>query len=155
VRVLALAFAVPIADEGTGVMENVDDVLSSFASSCFAAGASCSLNAVRPSAAFRFTRPAALLEAIDTTLDALYAKPVPILDLPVPAVARASNLRVLLFGHMYSIASWPALADHLAAAFSGNFTGIVAATMGKAHAADATKPDSSAYAKDAIFVRVS
>jgi hypothetical protein len=89
------------------------------------------------------------------TLDALYAKPMPIFDLPVPTVMHASNLRGLLFGHMYSITSWPVLAEHLAAAFSGNFTGIVNATMIKVHAEDVTKPDSSAYATDVIFVRVS
>jgi hypothetical protein len=146
---------IPDTDAHTEGLDDIEDVLSSFASSCFAAGDKCSLNSVRPTSVFNFTQPVALLQAIDTTLDALYSRPVPVFDLAVPTVAQAFNLRGLLFGHMYSIASWPALADHLAAAFAGNFTGIVDVTMVKVNAQDATKPDSSGRARDVIFVRVS
>jgi hypothetical protein len=133
-------------------LDNVDDVLSSFATSCFYAGTNCTLNALAPNKVLNFTSPKALLNAIDTTLDALYASPVPIFDLPTPAVANAGNLRAVLFRSMYKIDSWPALAEHLAAAFTGNFTGIVNATTAKVDPASAHKPDSSSSSTMAIFV---
>jgi hypothetical protein len=101
-----------------------------------------------------FTSPKALLDAIDTTLDALYASPVPIFDLPTPAVATAANLRALLFISMYGIGFWPALAEHLAATFSGNFTGIVrATTTTTADPTSAHQPDGSLFSTYIIFVR--
>jgi hypothetical protein len=134
-------------------LDNVDDVLTAFATSCFHAGANCTLNALAPNKVLNFTSPKALLDAIDATLDALYASPVPIFDLPTPAVATAANLRALLFISMYSIGFWPALAEHLAAAFSGDFTGIVRATTTTADPASANQPDGSLFSTYIIFVR--
>jgi hypothetical protein len=79
---------------------------------------------------------------------------VPIYDLAVPAVATASNLRSLLFGAMYKVTSWPELAEHLSAMFTGNFTGVVNATVVKVDPEHAKKPDRSGYSTDVIFVRL-
>jgi hypothetical protein len=136
-------------------IEDIDEVLSSFASSCFAAGKNCTLNAFTPNSVFNFTRPAALLQAIDTTLDALYAKPVPVYDLAVPSVVTASNLRTLLFQAMYSMARWPEYAERLAAVFNGNFTGLLNATMVKVNPEHAKRLDSSDFSVNVIFVRLS
>jgi hypothetical protein len=133
-------------------LNNVDDVLVSFATSCYEAGLNCTLNAFPPNALLNFTSPEALLSAIDITLDNLYAKPVPIYSLPTPAVATVSNFRRLLFSAMYNIGKWPALAEHLAAAFNGNFTGIVNATMQKVDAVNLQRSDSSRWANSVIFV---
>jgi hypothetical protein len=136
-------------------LDNVDDVLESFASSCHKAGSNCTLNSFRPNSVLNFTSPVALLSAIDTTLDNLYTKPAPVFDLPVPAVATASDIRGLLFNAMYSITKWPELAEHLAAAFNGNYTGIVHATMEKVDSANVKKPDGSTFSSNAIFVSFS
>jgi hypothetical protein len=72
--------------------------------------------------------------------------------LPPKRIGRA-NLRALLFDSMYSIRFWPALAEHLAAAFSGNFSGIVRATTTTADPASAHQPDSSLFSTYIIFVR--
>jgi hypothetical protein len=56
---------------------------------------------------------------------------------------------------MYSITKWPELAEHLTAAFNGNYTGIVNATMEKVDAANVKKPDSSTFSSNAIFVSFS
>jgi hypothetical protein len=133
-------------------LDNVDDVLESFASSCYKAGSNCTLNSFKPNSVLNFTGPAALLSAIDTTLDSLYVKPVSILDLLIPAT---TNVRGLLLGAMYSMARWPNLAEHLAAAFNGNFTGIVNTTMQKVDAANAKRPDSSNFSEKVIFVIIS
>ena len=133
-------------DEG---LDNIDDVLVSFASSCLAAGANCTLN----SGTHKYASAGELLAKIDQTLDALYAKPVPVLDLDVPAVATAKNLREVMFGAMYSIKSWPVLAEHLQAAFSGNFSGIVNATMPRVNPAHVGQPDSTTPSTFPIFVR--
>jgi hypothetical protein len=129
-------------------------VLRSFASSCYDAKENCTLNALKPNSVLNFTGPDALLSAIDHTLDSLYNSPVPIYDLDVPAVATSSSLRYLLFRGMYSIDSWPTLADHLAHMFQGNYTGIVNATMNKVVANDATKPDDSIFSVHVVTVRL-
>lgn len=130
-------------------LDNVDDVLSSFASSCLAAGANCTLN----SGAHKFASAGELLAKIDQTLDELYVKPVPVFDLDVPAVATANNLREVLFSAMYGIKNWPVLAEHLQAAFSGNFSGIMNATMPRVNPAHVGQPDSTTPSTLPIFVR--
>jgi ATP-dependent phosphoenolpyruvate carboxykinase len=136
-------------------LDNIDDVLESFASSCYNAGSNCALNSFKPNSVLNFTRPSALLSAIDNILDSLYARPVPIFDLPVPATVTASNVRGLLFRAMYSITKWPQLAEDLAAAFNGNFTSIVNATMQKVNVASVQKPDDSTFSTNVIFVSLS
>lgn len=129
-------------------LQDTDNVLFSFASSCLAAGGNCTLNNDA-----KITSTSALLSKIDQTIDSLYAKPVPILDLGIPAIATAWNLRRVLFQGMYSIAAWPTLAQRLSEGFSGNFTGIVDATLSRIHAESATKPDQSSHSVYAIIVR--
>jgi hypothetical protein len=134
-------------------LDNVDDVLRSFASSCYDAKENCTLNDLKPNSVLNFTGPNALLSAIDDTLDSLYSSPVPVYDLDVPAIATSSSLRSLMFRAMYSIDSWPSLADHLANVFQGNYTGIVNATIVKVIPEDVEKPDSSTLANNVITVR--
>jgi hypothetical protein len=133
-------------------LDDIDAVLDSFATSCFNAGSNCTLNAFKPNDVLNFTSPKALLDAIDATLDSLYTSPVPIFDLPLPAVATAAYLRAQLFSSMYSMKSWPTLAEHLAAAFTGNFTGLVNASTVQLKPESVHKPDSSSNSVFAIFV---
>lgn len=129
-------------------LDNVDDVLSSFASSCIKAGKNCTLN----SSPHNFSTADGILSKIDDTLNSLYAHPVPILDLDIPAIATAANLRGLMFSAMYSISNWPNLAEHLQAAFNGNFTGLVNATLSRVDAKHAKERDSASSSTMAIFV---
>ena len=125
----------------------MSDSFRVFASTCLSAGANCSLNA------FNFSSADALLDAIDKTVDELYASPVPIDDLYQPAVAIASDLLASLGNAMYSIDRWPLLADGLALAFTGNFTPIVSITRPWLSKSNVDPPGNSPYALNVISVR--
>jgi hypothetical protein len=128
-------------------LDDADNVLKLFTSSCVSAGRNCSLNTK-----YKFETGEQLLAKIDQTLDSLYTQPVPIFDLEVPAVATAANLRALLFRSMYSMASWPGLSEDLAAAFDGNFTGIVNRTQPRVSSEHVGKPDGSLFSTFAVTV---
>ncbi|KZT30760.1 hypothetical protein NEOLEDRAFT_1126381 [Neolentinus lepideus HHB14362 ss-1] len=123
-------------------LDNIDDVLSSFARSCASAGSSCALS--------HMDAPS-ILSSIDTLIDTLYANPVPVTDLQAPAVATAANFRQLLFGSMYRIQTWTDLAEHIYNGLQGNFSGIVKATTSKVNASGAYIPDASAYSTYPIY----
>jgi hypothetical protein len=129
-------------------LQDIDNVLFSFASTCLAAGSNCTLNS-----SGKFASASSLLAKIDETIDTLYAHPVPIYDMDVPAVVSAANMRRLLFNNMYAVGAWPALAKHLSAAFAGNFTSIAQATTPRITAGSELKKDQSAFAVSAIIVR--
>ncbi|EPQ60477.1 alpha/beta-hydrolase [Gloeophyllum trabeum ATCC 11539] len=123
-------------------LDNIDDVLSSFATACEATGDACALS---------YMAAPEILGAIDQMIDSLYAKPVPVTGLRVPAVAKASHVRQLLFNNMYRIQSWPDLAEHLYNGLRGNFSGIVNATSPKVDPNGASLPDRSEHATYPIF----
>lgn len=125
----------------------MDNILLSFSSSCLDAGPNCTLNADST-----FDSPSALLSKLDATIDMLYAHPVPVYNHRVPAVATAKNIRYLLFFSMYSIQSWPKLAEILQQTFKGNFTDLVHVTAHPIRVEDAHKPDSSMLSIQAIYV---
>jgi hypothetical protein len=133
-------------------LDDIDRTLQTFAESCFAAGKNCSLNTLASNEVLDFKSPAALLDAIDKSLDRLYASPVPVHDLPFPAVVTPTDLRTRLFRAMYKIQAWPELADHLGEAFAGNWTKLVNATMTKVEAQAASKPDTGGYSTNIILV---
>lgn len=85
-------------------------------------------------------------------LDNLYEKPVPILDLDIPAVATSSSLRGLMFHSLYTVGNWGTLAERLSEGLRGDFTGIVAATLSRVDPAQVLAPDSSAYTNPPIMV---
>ncbi|KDQ62976.1 hypothetical protein JAAARDRAFT_28963 [Jaapia argillacea MUCL 33604] len=126
-------------DEG---LDDIENVLSSFASACSSAGDACALSHLKPSE---------ILFNIDQMLDYLYYNPTPITDLRTPTIATAANLRGLLFRSMYKIQTWPDLAAHLDQAFRGNFSGIVNATMPHIDGEGALKNDESTYSTQPIF----
>jgi hypothetical protein len=130
-------------------LQDIDNVLFSFASTCLAAGSNCTLNSPE-----KFASASSLLAKIDETIDTLYAHPVPIYNMDVPAVVSAANIRRLLFTHMYAVGAWPALAKHLSAAFAGNYTSIARATTPRINAGSELKKDQSSFAISAIIVRV-
>lgn len=128
-------------------LQDVDDVLGSFASSCLAAGPNCTLNVKH-----NLPSTSALLSKIDATLDTLYRKPVPVYGMDVPAVATAYNLRTLMFQSMYNIRTWDALAERLSEAFEGNFTQIADRTLPRVPPDGGRRSDSSAYPGSAVMV---
>ncbi|KDQ62913.1 hypothetical protein JAAARDRAFT_188552 [Jaapia argillacea MUCL 33604] len=121
---------------------DLNNVLTSFASSCSSAGEGCVLSHLKPTE---------ILAKIDDTIDYLYYNPVPITDLRVPTILTASHLRGMLFQDMYKIQTWPQLAEHLDQAFKGNFSGIASATMPTVHGDGYQKHDGSNYAHQAIL----
>jgi len=68
-------------------------------------------------------------------------------------VATASDLRSALGGAMYSINSWPLLADGLALALTGNFTPIVSMVRPWLSKSNGDAPVNSPYAQEVISVR--
>ena len=125
----------------------MSDAFRVFASTCFSAGVNCSLNA------FNFSSADDILDTIDQTVDALYESPVPIYDLDQPAVATASDLRVVLGSAMYHITMSPLLADGLALALTGNFTPIVSTARPWLSKSNGEAPANSPYAPNVITVR--
>jgi hypothetical protein len=129
--------------------QDVDNVLFSFASTCLAAGANCTLNF-----GDKFDSVSSLLAKIDETLDVLYAHPVPVYDMDQPVVVTAANLRQLMFQAMYKVSNWQLLAEHLNAAFHGNYTGIAKGTTLRVQRESSHKQDGSSFSALAIVVRL-
>ncbi|TFK56596.1 alpha/beta-hydrolase [Heliocybe sulcata] len=123
-------------------LDNVDDVLSSFAHSCASAGDACPLS---------YMDAPSILSSIDNLINTLYTNPAPVTDLDVPAVATAANVRQLLFHSMYKIQTWPDLAEHIYNGLQGNFTGIVNATTSKVNPNGASLPDTSQFSTMPIY----
>jgi hypothetical protein len=141
-------------------LNDLDKVVQAFAQSCFDAKENCTLNTPRSmstTSTFKFSSPAALLSAVDATLDTLYMNPIPIKNLPSPgtAVVTPTTLRVAIFSHMYNIATWPDLAEILSEVlYSGNWTQAVALTRLSVNPALKDVPDDSHFVPDVISVRV-
>ncbi|KAL8291844.1 hypothetical protein RQP46_002102 [Phenoliferia psychrophenolica] len=129
-----------------GGLDDVEDVYTNFAKSCANAKENCALASLGSADA--------ILAAVDGVVDALYHSPVALATLPeADFVGRAHHARSLLFTSAYSIRTWPALAEHFAAAHFHNFTGLVNATLSylpEGVAKAAKEPDSSARATMAI-----
>lgn len=125
---------------------NTAEVLRGFASSCIAAKDNCTLNS------FNFTSPDDLLGAIGNAVDALYANPELIDNLPSPAIATASDLRYALLSFSSAMTRWPTLAGILVQVFSGNYAAL--ANLGRlAINPDYAKVhDTGAFAAQIIFV---
>lgn len=128
-------------------LEDVGNLLSSFASSCLAAGSNCALNS-----GSKFASASALLARIDEALDALYDKPAAVYGLDTPAIATAADLRTLLYHSMYHIKTWGDLAQRLSEAFDVDFTRIVNTTRPKIHPESVSDPEISTFATHAIAV---
>jgi hypothetical protein len=98
-------------------MEDTQRTLETFAQSCLDAKENCTLNA-RPASSttnFKFTSTTSLMSAIGKKLDEIYLTPIPVPGLPNPgtALVTPSTLRNLVFGLVWTIPTWPLLADQL------------------------------------------
>ncbi|KZT28847.1 hypothetical protein NEOLEDRAFT_783819 [Neolentinus lepideus HHB14362 ss-1] len=113
------------------------DILQGFADNCASAGDACALLNMTSTD---------IISKINSTLDSLYYNPVHVTDLGYPAVADAGILREVMFRALYSVQTWPMLAEVLAAAFAGNYTPAVSRVLPSLSATSAMQPDDSSYA---------
>jgi hypothetical protein len=128
-----------------GSMMDFDKIVEGFANTCVAAGPNCTLNTLN------FTSGSDIILKLAATMDALYAEPAPIFDLPYQAMATSADLRYALGVAMYSIANWPTIAAALTQAFQGNWTAIVEMASVAVSPTDAVAPDDSLYSESVIW----
>ncbi|KAH8826453.1 hypothetical protein DL96DRAFT_1608022 [Flagelloscypha sp. PMI_526] len=102
-------------------LDNINDVLQEFASTCVLAGQDVCALAHLGSAEN-------ILQALNELVDSLYFNPRPLLGAGYPSLVEAHHLRAFLYVTTYAIASWPEAAKLLNdAIMNSDFSGIVSA----------------------------